>query len=356
MAAGYTIGKPLVLTESPYDGFIQKFVEHIRKGKGDDYYRLFIMEAASHGISMCYPYGAWMGNKARDAFYAPRDVGQEVQDFLYDNDAYLGKKSGANVLVLYDYHSNVFKDWQSGQGEILDIGSADDLLSYSVKYDERASRISYFDIGKKLIENRIPFDVCILGDGALTADIFSTETTAPYDVIISADCAYLTGKQAEVLRKAAKEKYVFIFGAYGENLPDEAEAVRKAGAKIWKADPREEAVRRFCRAVADVYAPLRILDWDNGNIYIQQCLTEDATVLHIFNYAFEDHRAVPQNVTVTLRHDEKVDIQALSLNNIPFGIERSSPDRGIVQLKITNLPVYGMVVLRHNGFTKEETP
>jgi hypothetical protein len=346
MAAGYTGGKPLVLTESPYDGFIQKFVEHIRRGKGDDYYRLFIMEAASHGISMCYPYGAWMGNKARDAFYAPRDTGREVQNFLYDNDAYLGKKSGANVLVLYDYHSNVFKDWQSGQGEILDIGSADDLLSYRVKYDERALQIPFFDIGKKLIENRIPFDVCILGDGALTADTFSAETIAPYDVIISVDCAYLTGKQAEVLRKAAKEKQVFVFGAYGENLSGEADAACKAGANIWAADGNfEEAIRKFCRTIADAYVHLRILDWDNGSIYIQQCLTEDARVLHLFNYAFQDHAAVPQNVTITLRSDEKVNVQVLSLNNTPFGLETSYPDRGIVQFAITNLPVYGMVIL-----------
>jgi hypothetical protein len=347
MAAGYTGGKPLVLTESPYDGFIQKFVELIHRGKGDDYYRLFIMEAASHGISMCYPYGAWMGNKARDAFYAPRDAGLEVQNFLYDNDAFLGGKSGADVLVLYDYHSNVFKDWQSGQGEILDIGDSDDLLSYRVSYDDRASRIPFFDIGKKLVENRVPFDVCILGDGALTADAFTAETIAPYRILISAACAYLTGGQAEILRKAAKEKQLFIFGAYGENLPGEAEAAGKTGAAVRAEDGDfRDAVHGFCRAVTGAYESLGSLYWDNGGVYIQQCVKENAKVLHIFNYVFRDHRAVPQNVTVTLRYNENAAVKALTLDNVPFGLEKSYPDRGIIQLKITNLPVYGMVILQ----------
>jgi hypothetical protein len=346
MAAGYTGGKPLVLTESPYDGFIQKFVEHIHKGRGDDYYRLFMMEAAAHGISMCYPYGAWMGNKARDAFYAPRDTGQEVQDFLYDNDGFLSKKSGARVLVLYDYHSNVFKDWQSGQGEILTIGSADDLLSYRVGYDERASWIPYFDIGKKLIEGRILFDVCVLGDGALVTDTFCAETLAPYDIILSADCAYLTEGQAELLRKAAGEKQVFVFGAYGENLAGAADAAGKAGARFPAKDGSKEAVRGFCRAVAAAYEPIRILDWDNCGVHIQHCVTEDARVLHLFNYVFQDHRAVPQNVRVTLRQDGPVTVRALSLNGVPFGIEKSYPDQGTVQLTVTGLPVYGMVILK----------
>jgi hypothetical protein len=347
MAAGYTGDKPLVLTESPYDGFIQKFVEHIHKGKGDDYYRLFMMEAAVHGISMCYPYGAWMGNKARDAFYAPRETGQEVQNFLYDNDACLSKKSGANVLVLYDYHSNVFKDWQSGQGEILDAGSSDDLLSYRITYDDRALWIPYFDIGKKLTENRIPFDVCVLGDGALVKDDFSPETTAPYDMILCAGCEYLTANQAEVLRRVAGKKQVLVFGAYGENLAGEAEAVKKAGAKTWPASgSRQEAVRRFCRAAADAYVPFRILDWDNGDVYVQQSLAGDAKVLHLLNYAFEDHRAVPRNVTVTLRQDGKVTVRVLSLGGIPFGLEQSYPDEGTLRLKITDLPVYGMVIIK----------
>ncbi|MDR3172919.1 MAG: hypothetical protein LBU19_01595 [Treponema sp.] len=347
MAAGYAGGKPLVLTESPYDGFIQKFQEHIHKGKGDDYYRLFIMEAAAHGISMCYPYGAWMGNKARDSFYAPRDIGREVQDFLFDNDAFLGGKSGAKVLVLYDYHSNVFKDWQSGQGEILAADNTDDLLSYHVEYDDRASWIPYFEIGKKLIDRRIPFDVCVLGDDGLVRDDFNAETIAPYDVLISAGCAYLTQKQAEVLRKAAKQKQVFIFGAYGENLISEADAAAKAGAAVWPAaNNSRETVRRFCRAVADAYAPLKILDWDNGHIYIQQSLKEEVKVLHLFNYAFEDHRAVPQDMLITLRQDGPVNIQALSLNGVPFRVEKSYPEKGILQIKITNLPVYGMLVLK----------
>jgi hypothetical protein len=302
------------------------------------------MEAAAHGISMCYPYGAWMGNRAKDAFYAPRDVGLEVQNYLFENDALLGGKSGANVLVLYDYHSNIFNDWQSGQGEILVADSAGDLLSYRVEYDDRGSRVPCFEIGKKLIDHRIPFDVCVLGDDGLVRDRFNAETIAPYDVLICAGCAFLTGNQAAVLGKAAKKKQVFVFGACGENVSSGADALAKAGARVWP-DSSREAVRGFCRAVAGAYAPLRILDWDNDRIYIQQSLKEDVKVLHLFNYAFQDHRAVPQDVLITVRQDGPVDVRALSLEGTPFRVEKSYPETGTLQLAVSNLPVYGMILL-----------
>jgi hypothetical protein len=349
MAAGYTGGKELILTESPYDGFIQKFVEHIHKGKGDDYYRLFVMEAASHGIGMCYPYGAWMGRYARDAFYAPRETAEEVQTFLYDNEQYFGKKSGYNVLVLYDYRSNLFRDWQSGQGELLSIGDTEDLLSYTISCDDRAAWVPYFEIGKKLIDRRIPFDVAVLGDGGLTADTLGPEDFAPYDLIVSADCGFLTKNQAALLREAAGKKKLFIFGAYAENLPGEADAAAKAGAVLRPcgAQPRESA-REFCRDIDGAYAGLRVLDWDNGDIYVQQNIAASSTVLHVFNYDFdrETHRANEGKVTITLRHKPPELVRALTLDGSPAGLEYAPAANGNLVVRLSRLPCYTMVIIR----------
>jgi hypothetical protein len=349
MASGYTGDKDLILTESPYDGFIQKFVEHIHNGKADDYYRLFVMEAAAHGIAMCYPYGAWMGRFARDAFYAPRETALEVQNFLYDNEGYFGKKTAYNVLVLYDYRSNVFRDWQSGQGEILSIGDAEDLLSYTISYDDRASWVPYFEIGKKLIDTRIPFDVCILGDGGLTPDTLSAKDLASYDVIVGADCGFLTKNQAALLREAAGKKKFFIFGAYGENLPGEADAAGKAGAVLrgYGAKPKE-AVREFCRDIDEAYAPLRILDWDNGDFYVQQTIAGGAAVLHVFNYDFdqETHRAKEGKLTITVRHNPPQAVRALTLNGSPVGLEYAPGINGTLVIRLSRLPCYTMVIIK----------
>ena len=350
MAAGYTGDKALILAESPYDGFMQKFVELIRHGKADDYYRLFVMEAAAHGISMCFPYGSWMGNKARDAFYPPKEAAEEVQTFLRDYDACLGKKSGANVLVLYDYRSNLFRDWQCGQGEVLTLGNAEDLLSYGIAYDDRAARVPYFEISKKLVEARIPFDVYILGDGGLVPDEMNVETLAAYDLALTADCAYLTRNQAALLGDAAGK--LFIYGAYGENLgPGEAEAAVRSGAFL-RPDTGDPAVsvREFCRAIENAYASRRILDWDNSNIHVQQCLGENARILHLLNYAYDPqaHKTIPQTVMVTLKLEKPGAIRALTLDGTPLRVERSPGGNGELCLTVSSLPCYAMLVIHED--------
>jgi hypothetical protein len=353
MAAGYTGGKELILAESPYDDFINKFVDFVRRGKGDDYYRVFVMEAAAHGINMAYPYGAWMGNKARDAFYAPKAAGLELQNFLKENDELFGKKSGANVLVLYDYRSNILRDYQSEQGECLVYDEADNLFSYRIKYDERSARVPYFEISKLLIDYRIPFDVCVLGDGRLDPDTFSSDTLAGYDIVIAPDVGFLTKNQSGLLRSFAAGKSLFIYGSYGENLAGESAAAEKAGAKIYRADTQdrcralaESSVGDFCRALNKCYEKYRIIDWDNNDIYIQQTVKEKKTVLHLLNYAFDSSscQSVPQTVIVKIKREGA--IKGMTLDSSPLRIERLRPaSEGFITLKITGLPCYGTVVL-----------
>jgi hypothetical protein len=347
MAAGYTGDKPLAVAESPYDGFMRKFVELIHEGKADDYYRLFVMEAAAHGISMCYPYGSWMGNKVRDAFYPPRKTAKQVADFLYNYDQYFGKKSGANVLVLYSFHTNRFRDWQTSQGESLVAGDAEDLLSYKVIYEENIEKVAYYDIGRKIINRRILFDVSVLGDGIFVADDFGEKSLASYDVVVSADCGFLTKKQAEALKKHAEKKPLLIYGSYGENLSGEKDAVVKAGARLWSERvDREEALSEFCHAVEDICYPYRIVDWDNGNLYVHQTIAGEARVLHVFNYGFDKtaYRTIPQDVSITLRSAKGLSFRGLTLDGSPVQITRISESGDSLRIRAKNLPCYTMFV------------
>jgi hypothetical protein len=347
MAAGCTGDKPLVVAESPYDGFMQKFVELIHEGKADDYYRLFVMEAAAHGISMCYPYGSWMGNKARDAFYPPRETAKQTADFLYDYDRYFGKRSGAKVLVLYDFHTNRFRDWQTSQGESLVAGDADDLLSYKVIYEGNIEKVAYYDIGRKMIDRRIFFDVCVLGDGIFAADDFGEENLASYDVVVSAGCGFLTKNQAAALKKYAAKKPLLIYGSYGENLPGEKDAAVKNGARFWpERVDREEALREFCRAVEDACYPYRIVDWDNGNLYIQQTIVDGSRVLHVLNYCFDKtaYRTIPQEASITVRSVSGISVRALTLDGSAVQITPISENGDSLRIYAKNLPCYTMFV------------
>jgi hypothetical protein len=249
--------------------------------------------------------------------------------------------------VLYSFHTNRFRDWQTSQGESLVAGDTDDLLSYKVIYEENIEKVAYYDIGRQMIDGRIPFDVCILGDGIFVADDFSETSLASYDVVVSADCGFLTKNQAETLKKYAAKKPLFIYGSYGENLPGEKDAAVKDGARFWpERVDREEALREFCRAVEDACYPCRMVDWDNGNLYVQQTIAGGARVLHVFNYGFDKtaYRTIPQDVSITLRSAKGFSVRGLTLDDSPVQITRISESGDSLRIRAKNLPCYTMFV------------
>ena len=246
LAAGYTGDMQLVLAESPYDGFMPKFTQLIKEGKADDYYRLFMMEVTAHGCAMAYPYGTWLGNATYDCFDAPSKVGLEVQQFLNTHDAWITKRSVANVLVLYGYASYMMRDFHSGQGETLVVGDREDLLSYSVAYDERASRMPFFDITQRLTQLRVAYDVQVIGDGDLVEDNLTLSTLDSYDIIVVPDLHSLTENQTKLVEACAKTKSVWVYHRYAEGNPS-AQAALRASAAVWmREDPNwEHSVNAF---------------------------------------------------------------------------------------------------------------
>ena len=351
LAAGFTGEKDLILAESPYDGFIPKFAELVRSGRADDYYRLFMMEPAVHGCGMAFPYGAWMGNRTSESFYAPEKAGREVQSFLKNHDDLISKKSCANVLILYSYGSYKMRDWQCGQGENLRCSDAGDLLSYTVAYDERAERMPYFEISQGMTDRRIPYDVKVLGDGGLVPDVFSKEDLRTYDLVVVPDCFSMTEKQTKLLEEYAEDHPVFVYGRYAENV---AGASRRLSAlanvtAVPDGPDVKETREDFLNAMNRAYAPLRTLSWDNGNLYVQPAAVEGGRVCHVLNYAFDAVRCrtVPQTVILEIRAGKAQRLETVDLMEQPVRYELlPALKKGGLRIKLLDVPCYCAVILK----------
>ena len=48
-----------------------RLLELLNRGKGYDLYQIYLLEASMFGCNMSVPYGSWMGNTIKDAFWAP---------------------------------------------------------------------------------------------------------------------------------------------------------------------------------------------------------------------------------------------------------------------------------------------
>jgi hypothetical protein len=328
LAVGFTGEKPLVIAESPYDEFMPAFLRLIKAGKGGDYYRLFMMEAAAHGGSMCLPYGAWMGRENFDSFYPPEGVATEVQDFLYYNENLFGKKSGANVLVLCTAKDNMLTDWQRGYGESLEIMDAEDLFSYKVVYNAKAMESPFNEVSLALTDARIPYDVKILGDGGLWPDTFAAADLAGYEKIVAPGCAFLTDNQAKILAECGKPLYVF--GKFGGIEPGQ---LKTDDLNVLRQAIEANGVHK------QPYA------WDSAEIYVQQALTEAGRVLHVLNYALDktSGKTIPHDVILTVPGASGVkDIKTLDGQPVRWEAQLSG---SVPRMKLNGVPAYCAVIL-----------
>lgn len=344
LAAGYSGDLPLIIAESPYDAFIPNFVKLIQQGKANDYYRIFMMEPAVHGLSMAMPYGAWMGNDTYDSFYPPYGIGEGVQDFLYENDALFSKKSRAKVLVLYSYPSYNERDFESGRGERLEYMDEEDLFSYKVRVTDEYA-LPFYTMTQLLIDHQIPYDVKITGDGGLVKDTLSADDLKAYDMVVAADNNIMTAQQIKVLKEFAKKGQVFVAGRLAENEAAAAGEL-KACANVRCADTVEELLAML----APAYEKIRDYAWEGedraDNVYVQKNALDGQDAYHILNYAYdgEHHCTKRQNVTLKLRQEVKeVKVLALEKETLEAAVAAGN---GWTRVTVKKMPCFASVLIK----------
>jgi hypothetical protein len=351
LAVGYTKDKPVIIAESPYDGFMPKFVELLKKGRAYDLYALFIMEAAMHGCDMAFPLGAWMGNKTRDSFNAPPVVGEEVQGFLFRHDRIFGKRSGAKVAVLYSYPSYKLRDWQSGFGESLKYEDVDDLLTYEAVYDSRSARMPFFELTQRLCDMGVNYDVVVTGDGELVGDDFELASLAGYSAVIAPDCHTLTNNQAEVLEGYARGKgRLFVYGRIAENVSGRSERLLglEGVSAVRDIEDAKESLDEFVYLFAPAYEEIWRVRCDNPKVHFQEAALDDSTVIHLVNYAYDKgaDRIVPQRACLDVRCDAIEGVVTHTIDETPLRYRLLSGPEGVCRILIEALPAYAALELK----------
>lgn len=350
--AGYSNTKPVVIAENPYGGVIPELLEMLDKGRGYDLYRLLLLEAATYGCNMSIPYGGWMGNTIKDAFYPPRDVTEQVQKFLKNNERLYSKASAANTMVMYSYPSyywrEVTKDYT---GDVQQ--KKDSILFYTPTdiIDENTSRLPFWEVVKELSDQQVLYDVKMFGDDELRVEDSSLEELAQYDLIVVPDCDILTVKQTEVLTGCVREgKRLLIFGRAGENVPGWLDAV-KDSENVYIAenpDSKREALGCFREAFREAYDGLWQLRVDNADVGVHMQESAECRSVHLISYRYDEEAdriapipelnlsvRVPENITGVILH-------TIDGSEVKHTVEK---DGDILHVKLQDMPLYLAVEL-----------
>jgi hypothetical protein len=351
--AGFAGDKPVIIAENPYGSVVIDLVEKLNKGKGYDLYRLLLIEASAYGCNMSVPYGAWMGNTVKDAFWPPREVTAQVQNFLADNERLYSAHSGANVLVLYSFPSSYWKEAVDGYSSSV-LDSSEGVLSYSVadENDPNSVRLPFWEVTKYLSDKQIGYDVKFLADGDLREDTFSPADMDRYDLVVLPDCNYLTANQADVIEQFRKNgKKVVIFGQAAENLPDWFENIKDAdGAHYCRnVNDRHTAGKEFWDCFEKAYKGRWQISVDNDAVGIQTHETDNGLAVHIVNSDYSESKdAVISIAELNLKvrmagtHYRNIEIHTIEGRQLEYACR---VEDNVMKITLHDLPLYTVVEL-----------
>lgn len=351
--AGFAGDKPVIVAENPYGSVVIDLVKMLNKGKGYDLYKLMLVEGSAYGCNMSVPYGAWMGNTVKDAFWPPREVTEQVQNFIADNERLYSTHSGANVLVLYSFPSYYWREAIAGYSSSV-LDDSEGVLSYSVidENDPNSVRLPFWDVTKWLSDKQVCYDVKFIADGDLREDSFSGADIDKYDLVVLPDCTYLTQNQADVIEQFAKSgKKVLVFGKAAENIPDWLDNLSKMDGVFYCPNPRDRAaaINEFASCFEKAYKGMRQISTDNDNVGIQTHEIEGGLAVHIINYNYsEDADAITPidrlKLKVNIAGTEFKSIRVHTLEGVP--LEYSSKAEGnTFNIDLYDVPLYTVVEL-----------
>lgn len=346
--AGFSGEKPVIVAENPYGGIIPELLEMLDRGKGYDLYRIFLLEASAYGCNMSVPYGGWMGNTIKDAFYPPRDVTEEIQTFLADNERLFSKRSGANTAVLYSWESNYWKE--ATKASTGNVESSDESILFFSPTDiddPKTSRLPFWESIKTMSDLQAVYDVKMLADGDLREDTFTLSDLEGIELVVLPDCDNLTRNQADVLLEYAKSKRkILVFGDVAKNLKNFRDELSAYEGVVFCENPQEKpkAISAFKGCFSRIYEELRRVAVNNKNIGLHMHRNSGCESVHLINYNYDNEKdcvEVIQSVEVVLNFPVK-DIKLHS-------VDKSEIENGIISeggktiINIKDIPLYTVI-------------
>lgn len=349
--AGFAHGKTVIIAENPYGGIMPRLLELLNKGKGYDLYLVYLLEASMYGCNMSVPYGSWMGNTIKDAFWAPQHLTTSVQDFLYEHDECFPQTDSNCVAVLYSYGSYYWRDSNKGSGANGMQDSYGSLMDVTASewLDPDQKPVPFWDIIRALSVINAQYDVVMLPDGDYRADDFSSERLARYPLVVVPDCFCLTQNQQHILLEfAQKGGKLLVAGrlAEGSSL---AEDLKKTGNTVFVPLEgfKEDYMPAFMDGFHSMYDGLAPVICEAENVGIQRYDNNGRTYIHLLNYRYdeqEDHvKKIPElHLVVRDVSSDRPTVIAPEAIDVPdINIRREGEQ---IHITLKNVGLYAVVI------------
>lgn len=345
-ANGFANGKPMTVVENPYGGIVPELLDNLRAGKMAEQFQLMLLEATTFGCNLSVPYGGWMGNTIRDAFYAPKEPTQTVQKFLKRSDHLISDVSGAEIVVNYSYPSYYYRENDAVDNDPNQATMLSSTLNKDVD-------MPFWDIIKQMSKQHVPYDVLISSDGELFQDAFHMDRLQNYKCLVLPDNNKMTrGQLAVILEYLNAGGKVVVYGRLADEMGDSQLAAQiLAHPGTVRCNP-EEKLFGFVTSIRGVLPDRKFQIEVDGRPDIglnPHRLLGGGNAIHVVNYQFnrEWDRVIPiENVSFRMRTENSVSrISVHTLGDETIDAEWSYAD-GYLNVTIRSMPLYALIECR----------
>ncbi len=323
-AFGWLNGKDCCFVEDP-NQYVRDMLTDIKNGINDRCI-LFLLEPLAHGFHIAFPYGSWLQNQVKDAFWPDLRMVKRLGAWLDEKSELFPKNPQADIAVIYDLNSAYENLWTEpsdrqtttyNRVQKMDLTGVEELGTQGAFSSDGAFE-AFFELIQNLSDRKVLYNVIYESPD----EPLREERLRDYKTVVVADSFRMDEETAQVLN---------AYGAAGGEVigysrwPKSLETAR--------AYERQEA-----KALEDYLAEKdsRVRFDENQRYGVALHENEEAQVLHIVNYNFNE---------VTHRIDEIPEIR-LELSSEPEEVRAHTfPENPELQVQAEG----GKIQVRHVG-------
>ena len=284
-AFGWLNGKDVCFVEDP-NAYVRDMIVDIKNGINDRCI-LFLLEPIAHGFHVAFPYGSWLQNQVKDAFWPDLRMVKKLGAWLDDHTDLFPKRPQADIAVVYDLNTAYEIMWTEPDADAEGSSTYNKIQKVDLTGVEELGRQGafsadgtfpgFFKFIQDLSNEHVLYNVIYESpDEKLTA-----ESLAGYRTVVVPD-AFLMDEETVQVLNAFKEAggELITLGRKPEGL-NACKSYEKADKEVLVADLKA-APSRICLPDSDKYG-----------VSLQE--TDNANILHVINYSFneETHRIDP---------------------------------------------------------------
>ncbi|GAA6409711.1 hypothetical protein K040078D81_38280 [Blautia hominis] len=275
-AFGWLNGKECCFVEDP-NQYVRDMLEDIKNGIHDRLI-LFLLEPIAHGFHIAFPYGSWLQNQVKDAFWPDLRVLKKLGAWLDNNSSLFPKNPAADIAVIYDLPSAYENLWtEPSLNATATYNQVEEISLEGVEELGRQGAFSCdgdFDDFFRLIQHMSDKDIVYNVIYESPDEPLTVEKISGYKQVIIPDAFNMQESTVEILKSCQKTGVeVFTFGRIPQGLkPDKMYQTQEEDALIDMLHMQNMVIE----VQSDGKYGVAVHQKDNGK------------VLHIVNYNYNE--------------------------------------------------------------------